>query len=133
MILSYNANLGRMEFSEGTDPSEIMQPSPIEALVQKRQIGTQNFAGVCIQREKPVNDPVIELILVCGHDNDVNLPCRNFRDATCFSVSVSYEPNFLDVLCYFNPHSPVWIALQDINCVGACLPFREQSGGMNAA
>ena len=113
--------------------NSIFAISSFSRLVQQRQIGTQHIAGSSIHCEKPVNDPIIELVFVCRHDNNVEFPCRNLPGTARLGVSILQELNLLDVLCNLIRRSSIRIALQYIDCFGASLQFRKNGGSMSAA
>lgn len=101
--------------------------------VQHRQIGTENLAGSRIQHEETIDDPVLELILVRGDDNDMELPRRTFLGATRLGIPILQEFNLLDVLCDVVRRGSVWIALQDIDRFSARLRLGKQRGSVSIA
>jgi hypothetical protein len=97
-------------------------------LIQQWQISAENLTGVGIERQIAVDDPIIELVFVCRHDDDVKFPGRSMHWTTRLGISVLIQSSFFDVLGDFAHRPPIGIAHQNRDRPAAGLLFRKQGG-----
>lgn len=100
----------------------------LSGLIQQWQISAEHLTGVGVERQIAVDDPTIELVFVCRHDDDVKFPGRSMQRTTRLGISVLNQSSFFDVLCDFAHRPPIGIAHQNLDRFAAGLLFRKQGG-----